>query len=203
MENNKYEKGKIYLITDVAYTKCYYGSTCEELSKRFWRHKCVYEDFLDGKHSYKHSVCELFNEFGVENCKIELVELFPTQSKIELLQREGYYIKNNVCVNKEVAGRTPQEYYQDNKEKYSKQNKEWHKNNEEYVKQRRKEHREQNLDAYKQREKDYRENNKETLRAKNIVKTQCGCGGSYVRKVKARHFRTKKHQEWLKAQQEE
>ncbi len=39
MENNKYEKGKIYLITDVAYTKCYYGSTCEELSKRFWRHK--------------------------------------------------------------------------------------------------------------------------------------------------------------------
>ena len=110
MENNKYEKGKIYLITDVAYTKCYYGSTCEELSKRFWRHKGVYKTFLDGKCSHKHSICQLFDEFGVENCKIELVELFPTQSKIEVLQREGYYIKNNACVNKEVAGRTPQEY---------------------------------------------------------------------------------------------
>ncbi len=113
MENNKYEKGKIYLITDVAYTKCYYGSTCEELSKRFWRHKGVYKTFLDGKCSYKHSICQLFDEFGVENCKIELVELFPTQSKIELLQRECYYIKNNACVNKEVAGRTPQEYYKE------------------------------------------------------------------------------------------
>ena len=126
MEKNKYEKGKIYLITDVAYTKCYYGSTCEELSNRFWRHKGVYKTFLDGKCSYKHSICQLFDEFGVENCKIELVELFPTQSKIELLQREGYYIKNNACVNKEVAGRTPQEYYKDNKEKCAKWNKEWH-----------------------------------------------------------------------------
>ena len=69
MENNKYEKGKIYLIKDVAYTKCYYGSTCEELSKRFWRHKGVYKTFLAGKCSYKHSICQLFDEFGVKTVK--------------------------------------------------------------------------------------------------------------------------------------
>ena len=89
MENNKYEKGKIYLVTDVAYTKCYYGSTCEELSKRFWRHKGVYKTFLDGKCSYKHSICQLFDEFGVENCKIELVELFPTNPRLNYYKEKA------------------------------------------------------------------------------------------------------------------
>ena len=184
MENNKYEKGKIYLITDVAYTKCYYGSTCEELSKRFWRHKGVYKTFLDGKCSYKHSICQLFDEFGVENCKIELVELFPTQSKIELLQREGYYIKNNACVNKEVAGRTPQEYYKDNKEKCAKWNKEWHIKNRDNANERGR-------------------NNYHKNRDKLMSIVDCYCGSSFQLQNRSHHIKTKKHQDWLKQQEQE
>ena len=40
MENqNKYHNGKIYQIVDIAYTKCYIGSTTEELSMRMARHR--------------------------------------------------------------------------------------------------------------------------------------------------------------------
>jgi hypothetical protein len=57
------------------------------------------------------------DEFGIENCKIELIENYPCNSKEELLKREGWYIKVTECVNKMVAGRTKQEWKQDNPEK--------------------------------------------------------------------------------------
>ena len=52
------------------------------------------------------SVYAIFDEFGVENCSIELVELFPCASKMELERKEGECIKNNDCVSKTDVGRT-------------------------------------------------------------------------------------------------
>jgi hypothetical protein len=43
--------------------------------------------------------------------KSELVEDFPCDNKEQLRQREGWYIQNNPCVNKRVAGRSVQESY--------------------------------------------------------------------------------------------
>ena len=174
---NRYENGKIYIITDTAYTKFYYGSTCEELSKRLWRHKSFYNDYLKGKTYYKNLVCNLFEEFGKENCKIELIEKYPCECKEELLAREGHYIKNNDCVNKCVACRTPQEYYQDNKDKYAEWNKEWHKNNKEKTAQRKKEYHQQQY--------------------------QCECGAVLCLGSKSHHKNSKGHQDWLNKQNEE
>ncbi len=39
------------------------------------------------------------------NCKIELVDHFPCNSKEELHQREGEHVRNNECVNKCIPGR--------------------------------------------------------------------------------------------------
>ena len=64
---------KIYKIVDVGYEKCYVGSTCEELSQRMARHRQNYyfnEKHVQNKHSNSRV---LFNEYGVENCKIELI----------------------------------------------------------------------------------------------------------------------------------
>ena len=36
-------------------------------------------------------IYDLFAEFGYENCKIELIELYPCNSKAELHAREGFY----------------------------------------------------------------------------------------------------------------
>ena len=59
-------------------------------------------------------VFELFNKYGLENCKIELIELNPRNSSMELRRKEGYYITNTICINKFIAGRTRQEYDNDN-----------------------------------------------------------------------------------------
>ena len=108
---NRYENRKIYKITDVGYNKCYIGSTCESLSKRMTRHKEKFQAYQRGNANVHYLTSfALFDVFGVENCKIELVETFACNTKEELLSREGHYIKNTDCVNK-VIPLEPVPYY--------------------------------------------------------------------------------------------
>ena len=67
---NKFQNAKIYKITDIGYNKCYIGSTCEELSQRMARHRRKYKSFLSGGKEGHIRSFDLFNEYGVENCKI-------------------------------------------------------------------------------------------------------------------------------------
>ena len=113
---NRYEKGKNYKITDVGYNKCYIGSTCESLSKRMEKHRKQYKEYIKGRIE-KEDNCNIFNGFGIENCKIELIENYPCQSKEELFKREGGHIKATECVNRQIAGRKQQEWKLDNPEK--------------------------------------------------------------------------------------
>ena len=145
---NRYENGRIYKIVDNAYTKCYVGSTCETLIKRFQRHKKDYQDYLDGRRFDNTTSCILFEEFGVENCKIELIENCPCNNKEELRRREGHYIQEMNCVNKRIAGRTKQEYNEYYKDRRREINKEYKQNNK---------------DKYKQHKKNYVNNNREKV----------------------------------------
>ena len=61
------------------------------------------------------TVFNILDEYGVENCQIILVELFPCNSNEELEQRETEYIKNKVCVSKYVPLRTRKEWEGDSK----------------------------------------------------------------------------------------
>jgi hypothetical protein len=80
----------------------------------------------------------IFDEFGVDNCKIELIEEVNCSNKDQLLKIEGKYIKENDCVNKQIAGQTQKEYVEKNKDKIKAQKKEYadkHKDkNREYIK---------------------------------------------------------------------
>ena len=235
MGDNKYEKGKTYQIVDVGFNKCYIGSTTETLKRRMARHKDNYMKYKNGSEKKFARSIFLFDEFGVDNCKILLIKNYPCNNREELEKEEGQEILKNLdkCVNKIVVGRTPKEYYDTNREqllqnkkehrinnieqykekdrKYHEEHreernaysKEWYENNKEYAIQKRQEYREQNLDKCKQCDKNYYEKNREAIRARRSVKTQCGCGGSYVRDARAQHFRTKKHQDWLNKQNEE
>ena len=116
MAENNYKNGKIYKITDLAYTKCYYGSTVEALSRRFAKHRHRYRIYTEGHNMKMFSSHKLFDEFGIANCKIELVELYPCDSREELARREGHYIKSNPCVNKAIAGQTQKEWREANSE---------------------------------------------------------------------------------------
>ena len=48
---------------------------------------------------------------------IELVEVFPRETPMELRSREGHFITTNACVNKYIAGRTVAEYEEENSER--------------------------------------------------------------------------------------
>ena len=114
--NNKYHNSKIYKITDIGYNKCYIGSTTEGLSQRIARHRRQYQCFLKDNKNHIRSY-DLFNEYGIENCKIELIEYYKCDTLQELQRKEGEHIKNIECVNKRVEGRTVKEWYENNKEK--------------------------------------------------------------------------------------
>jgi len=103
-----YSKGKIYKISSPNCVKIYIGSTTKSLNKRLIGHKT----------DAKTKKCRSKIVIDCGNAIIELIELFPCESKTELERREGEIQKAtlNLC-NKLIAGRTDQEYYIDNKDK--------------------------------------------------------------------------------------
>ena len=104
INNNKYQNTKTYKIFDISYTGKYIGSTYDTLSSRMTKHRCDYRRFKKGEYHYV-SVFDLFDKYGLENCKIELIEHYPCENIDEQRKREGYHIQNEDCINKRVAGR--------------------------------------------------------------------------------------------------
>jgi hypothetical protein len=96
---SKYLNGRIYIITDIAYTKKYYGSTVQPLSTRMAEHRRHYKQYLEGLRKFD-NVFIIFDEYGLFNCKIELVDYCPCQTKDELDRKVSEYIKENDCINK-------------------------------------------------------------------------------------------------------
>ena len=163
MENNKYQHGKIYRITDNSYTLFYYGSTVQELSARMSGHRRDYQCFINGKY-HKVSVFDIFDEFGTDSCKIELVELFPCDSKDELRKREGYHIQNNECVNKRIAGRTRKEWAVDNKDRLITQYKDYYEKHKQTFAEKGKQYRAEHTERIRARNREYQQTNKETIK---------------------------------------
>ena len=176
-----YQKGKIYRIWDNGYNKCYIGSTCEDLSRRMTGHRKNFKIHKrDGKGFTTADM--LFDEYGIENCKIELVENFPCNSKAELHAREGHYQRENECINKNIAGRNMKQYSQDNRDKIS----EYNKNRYEAKKER----------ILQQQEK-YRGDKREVIREKQRRPWTCECGVTITAGNKSHHMKSSKHQRYL------
>ena len=151
-----YSKGQIYKITDMGQTKCYIGSSIQKLCKRMASHRRDYKKFLIGQYHYC-SVFDLFDEFGVENCKIVWVKNHPCNSKEELEAEEGKHQKENQCVNRFIAGRSNKERYEDNKDIILERQKMYRDNNKDKIGEKNKQdyqnHREERLE----KAKEYRE----------------------------------------------
>ena len=84
---------------------CYVGSTCAKLSKRMERHGADYKIYVGEKKNLT-TVYKIFNEYGNENCKLDLVANYPCHSKQALLKRDGFHIQSTEGVNRCVAGTT-------------------------------------------------------------------------------------------------
>jgi hypothetical protein len=123
-----YKNGKVYKIVDVNEEMVYIGSTTRQLGHRMAGHRS------DFKRNQYCSSSILFNKYGVENCKILLLENYPCNNKEELNSKEGEYIKTLNCINKQISGQTKKEYYEKNKEKILNNFKEYREINKERIK---------------------------------------------------------------------
>lgn len=142
-----YQKAKIYVIRAPGTDDVYIGSTTKALSARMASHKCLYKKWKEGTTNKTSS----FPLIEKEGCYIELVENFPCNSKEELNKREGEIIRSTpAAINRCVAGRTTQEYKEENKDHLAEKSKEWRENNRDRVNENNRKWREANPDKYKE-----------------------------------------------------
>ncbi len=173
-----YQNSKIYKIIDIGGNMCYIGSTTKDfLSKRMTEHRNHYSQWKIGK-AGNVSAFLIFDTYGVENCRIELIELCPCNSRDELHQREGHYIRTLLCVNKLIAGRTKQEYRADTMDKII-------------------EYRTENREEINTNQRAYFQKNKEVILAKQKERFDCLCGKTYSRTMKSQHMQTKAHMKYM------
>lgn len=128
-----YSKGLIYKLCckDPEITAIYVGSTIN-LKNRKNRHKqcCVN---LNKKYDY--FVYQFIRENGGwENWDVILIEKYPCDTKIELHQRERFWIeKLTASLNKQIPTQTDHEYYEKNKEERLAQKKTHYEANKEII----------------------------------------------------------------------
>jgi hypothetical protein len=215
-----YTEGKIYKIVSTVGDKVYYGSTTKKrLCDRMATHRGGYKHWLKGKSNLTTSI-KLFEEYGIENCSIVLVEAYPCNTKDELTAREAHYIRNFECVNKNIPDRTIKEwrkdnkykikeYYEDNKYKLLEYNKQYREANKDKIAEQKKQYREANKDKLEEQRKQYyednknkikqyREANKDKIAEREKVKYTCICGSFICKAKKLRHDTSKKHIEFMK-----
>lgn len=105
------QTGRIYKIVGGALEnqKVYIGATTKPLEQRLIKHK---NNFKSWKKTGKNgvSVFEIFNAFGPENCKIELIQEIQFDNVKQLREAESLAIRNTPnAVNQRVEARTPEE----------------------------------------------------------------------------------------------
>jgi len=201
---NKYANGKIYMIITENSNDIYVGSTTKTLKLRLQEHESNYRT---GKY------CSSQEIFKQGNYKIVLIKDYPCSSDNELEREEGKFQRDLVCVNKLISGRTRKEWYEDNREakiakqkEYNMKNreaittykKEYYSKNKEAIINKQKEYNMKNREAICTKQREFYSKNKEAILNKLNEKFSCDCGGKYTRGNKIRHFKSKKHQKFLK-----
>ena len=207
-----YSNGKIYkieLIIEHPEEDIYIGSTTKQyLSQRMDKHRSSYKCWKDLKIN-KFTVFDLFDKYGIDNCKIYLLESVKANNKDELRAREGHYIRTLKCVNKRIENRTRKEYREQNKDKIKVKIQEYYQVNKEKLSEHNKQYYNDNKEKIKKRKAIYRQINREVIREKsnilynkNNTKIKCDiCNVDVVKFNFNRHRKTKKHQSNLQKHQ--
>lgn len=177
-----YSKGKIYTIRYRGDDSLVYvGSTIQSLAARMGGHR------QDCNKQCKNSLLymKMRETNDMDNWSIELFELYPCNSKEELLKREGEVIREISSLNKQIAGRKKEQWREENRKQLLEKKKQYYENNKDII-----------LD----KQKAFYEENKDKIKLKRYVKVQCECGGHYSNWNKIRHLKSPKHQNYINGQ---
>lgn len=152
----RYKKGQIYCV------RCryddnliYVGSTINILSKRFYNHKTSKE-------------CSLYKYVNGDwdNWYIELYEEYPCNNKELLEKREGEISRLIGSINKNIAGRTKKEWYDDNKVNILENKKTYYNENKVNILEKTKKYRDENRDKIREQNKIHEVKRRDYLKEK-------------------------------------
>lgn len=111
MANKIVKNGIIYILMSEMGNVTYYGSTSQKPSQRLGEHRYQYNKFLKANPTAN---LRSFEVLKYPDYKMVILDKYQNITKEELEKNEGYYIANNDCVNKNVAGATTDSHYAKN-----------------------------------------------------------------------------------------
>ena len=169
--------GRIYKIIHTQSNLVYVGSTFNELKYRFQQHKGSFKQWLNDNHS-EITIFPYFKEHGIDQFRMVLIKEYDVDDRAHLRAYEQLWINKLKSINKNNPFHLKSLYF-----------KAYERNNKEYLDEYRKEYRKNHKDEVKQYNKKYREANKDAL----YERFNCECGGTYSKKHRARHLKSKMH----------
>ena len=171
--------GRIYKVLSDNGNEIYIGSTFNTTMGRFKEHEYHYNRWKKAQTKDNISVFGLFDKYGIDNCKIILIKEYEVYDRKQLEVYETLWINKLRlnCVNKHQPFCIKKLYTKQNKERIQQYHQKYYKKNKKQFQQ-------------------YRQQNQKKLKEK----TNCICGGKYNYCDKSIHFKTQKHQKWLKTQ---
>lgn len=201
-----YSKGLIYKWVCDDCDEVYVGSTTN-FTRRKNAHKTVCNNEKAEKHHLK--IYQTMREYGgFDNWRMIQIETYPCESKRELQAREEDVRKElNAKLNQIRAFLREEErkvnllkYQETNQEHILEKHRQWYANNRDKIKARQREYDkiryQQNSDKERERSKLNYQKNSDKIKEKH----NCECGGHYIHCLKARHLKSKKHQNYINAQ---
>jgi len=174
------------MITTENSNDIYIGSTIQTLKLRLQEHESIYRNGI---------YCSSQEIIKQGKYKIVLIKNFACNIKEELEFEETRFQRDMVCVNKQLARLT-----KDDIREYQKQ---YYINNKDDIRENQKQYQKQ---YYINNKDDIRENQKQYVKQYYIENKQklnqkftCACGGRYLYRTKSIHFKSLKHNKYLKS----
>ena len=192
MYSMNYKEGLIYKIICKTDNKiCYIGSTFNILSQRWRQHKEQFKQYIKKKKNKCISIYPYIEKYGIENFKMIEIKKYKVcaeniNDKKHLSVYELFWIlKHKNCINEKIPfnplKKLDKKIYkkkyrneEQNKDKIKDYNKKWNEENKNY-------------------QKNYYQENKYIIESKSKKKVECECGCKVRKDNLLRHFKSKKH----------
>lgn len=157
----------------------YYGHTYD-MKEREKEHRKSYNAWVRAGRPDKISqtyACSSVFVLDMEEWSMDVLHELECDEE-EASRVEGNYIRNNKCVNRLVAGRTRQQYHQDNKERLNAKSRQYHQDN---------------CDRLNERNREYNRTYRQANKEKRTEKVPCECGLMIKRGNMWQHLKSQKH----------
>jgi len=200
--------GRVYKIIVNCSNDIYVGSTLQECRRRWQEHKANYRSWLNNVCKTKTTSFELFEKYGIDNCKIILIREYQVVDKEHLKVYEQLWINKLKPINKVnplvLSFLIKRQYPKYNKENYKRRiqlHPNYNKENYQERIQRHPNYLKKRYETLLTKNPNYNREFYEKYREKKTEKITCDCGIITLRSNLSQHKKTKKHLQLMEQQQ--